>query len=258
MKQVEECFGLHGPPTAASSSVAATAPALPRVSLQDIQPPQPTWAHGSSGLSAQPQFGGQLMPRLPTAAFPSLGGGQDEGFFSPVMALANGASPSPEIAGEPKAAVIRIHGRVARETVGFITSRIHEGPLQEIRTEGRGCMRVTFQHAAQALALIKSNQDMEQMVGFGRFGSGYHVELVEIVDWNDDHRMMNQPIRERRRLSFARKRLFADNMSPEKWRQDVRDLAGPGNIDFLWVFNSGNGKRASIAPTLFFSLYRGE
>ena len=80
------------------------------------------------------------------------------------------------------------------------------------------------------------------MLGFGRFGCGYHVELAEIFDWNEDLRRMNQPIRERRRLSFARKRLFAENMSPEKWKQDVRTLAGPGNIDFLWVFNSGNGK----------------
>ncbi|KAB8074005.1 hypothetical protein BDV29DRAFT_174479 [Aspergillus leporis] len=147
----------------------------------------------------------------------------------------------PEIP-EAKAGVIRVYGKTSKDIIQYITTRIHEGPLQDIRLETNGRTRVTFQHASQALAFLKSNQDMEQMLGFGRFGCGYRVELAEIVDWNDDHRRMNQPIRERRRLSFARKRLFADNMSPEKWKQDIRTLAGPGNIDFLWVFNSGNGE----------------
>ncbi|OOF96007.1 hypothetical protein ASPCADRAFT_168896 [Aspergillus carbonarius ITEM 5010] len=141
---------------------------------------------------------------------------------------------------EAKAGVIRVYGKITRDFIQYITTRIHEGPLQDIRVETNGRTRVTFQHAAQALAFLKSNQDMERMLGYGRLGDGYRVELIEIVDWNEDHRRMNQPIRERRRLSFARKRLFAEGMSPEKWKQDIRTLAGPGNIDFLWVFNSGN------------------
>ncbi|GIJ82814.1 hypothetical protein Asppvi_001329 [Aspergillus pseudoviridinutans] len=146
---------------------------------------------------------------------------------------------SPEIA-EAKAGVVRVYGRVSREAIRFITTRIHEGPLQEIRVETNERTRVTFQYASHALAFVKSNQEMEDMLGYGRFGTGYNVEMAEIIDWNDDHRRMNQPIRERRRLSFARKRLFADNMSPEKWKSDIRAVAGLGNIDFLWVFNSGN------------------
>ncbi|KAK1148915.1 hypothetical protein N8T08_007588 [Aspergillus melleus] len=146
---------------------------------------------------------------------------------------------APEVP-EAKAGVIRIYGRISKDLIQFITTRIHEGPLQDVRLETNGRTRVTFQHASHALAFLKSNQEMEQMLGFGRFGCGYHVELAEILDWNEDLCRMNQPIRERRRLSFARKRLFAENMSPEKWKQDVRTLAGPGNIDFLWVFNSGN------------------
>ncbi|KAL2843512.1 hypothetical protein BJY01DRAFT_264222 [Aspergillus pseudoustus] len=139
-----------------------------------------------------------------------------------------------------KAGVIRIYGKMNRDVVNSITSRIHEGPLYDIRVETNGRSRVVFQHASHALAFFNSNQDMEGLLGYGRFGSGYRVELAEIVHWNDDLHRMNQPIRERRRLSFARKRLFADNMSPEKWKQDIRQIAGAGNIDFLWVFNSGN------------------
>ncbi|CAK39571.1 hypothetical protein AAWM_00539 [Aspergillus awamori] len=149
------------------------------------------------------------------------------------------ASVSPDIP-EAKAGVIRVYGKITRDFIQYITTRIHEGPLQDIRVETNGRTKVTFQHAAQALAFLTSNQDMERMLGYGRLGEGYRVELAEIIDWNEDHRRMNQPIRERRRLSFARKRLFAEGMSPDKWKQDIRALAGPGNIDFLWVFNSGN------------------
>ncbi|PLB45638.1 hypothetical protein P170DRAFT_500225 [Aspergillus steynii IBT 23096] len=167
----------------------------------------------------------------------------DDGSDPQLPSLSGVALPSateaPEIP-EAKAGVIRIYGRISKDLIQFITTRIHEGPLQDVRLETNGRTRVTFQHASHALAFLKSNQEMEHMLGFGRFGCGYHVELAEVLDWNEDLRRMNQPIRERRRLSFARKRLFAENMSPEKWKQDVRTLAGPGNIDFLWVFNSGN------------------
>lgn len=142
----------------------------------------------------------------------------------------------------PKAGVIRVLGKIVKDFVQFMTTRIHEGPLYEIKIESVHSARVTFQYAAHALAFLKSHEDMEQMLGFGRFGQGYHVELAELVDWTDDLRKMNQPARERRRLSFARKRLFSDGMTPEKWKQDIRAVVGVGNIDFLWVFNSGNGK----------------
>jgi hypothetical protein len=238
MNQVNnENVGFHGPSTA-----------LQRVPAPDDKfPPADGWAQAVRRFPAHLQDGGQYMPpRVATAALPAprQSSSDDDDSMSQMagMAVAQYSPLSPEMPAEAKAGVIRVHGKLSRDFIQFITTRIHEGPLQDIRTESRACVRVTFQHVAQALAFLKSNQDMEQMLGFGRFGGGYHVELAEVVDWNDDHRRMNQPIRERRRLSFARKRLFADNMTPEKWRHDVRNLAGAGNIDFLWVFNSGNGE----------------
>lgn len=151
------------------------------------------------------------------------------------------SSISPEIP-ETKAAILRVSGRMSKDIIQFITTRIHEGPLQDVKVETNGRARVTFQHAVHGLMFLNSHKEMESLLGFGRLGPGVSVELLEVVEWNEDHRRMNQPVRERRRLSFARKRLFAENMSPEKWKQDIRTLAGPGNIDFLWVFNSGNGK----------------
>lgn len=190
------------------------------------------------------QNGGHYTP-YPNANYGPRDPSSDGEGSSPRM---TGVSLAPEIPTEPKAGVIRIHGKVTRDAIQFITTRIHEGPLLEIQIENKACVRVSFQHATQAQAFLKSNQEMEQMAGFGRFGVGYHIELAEVVDWNEDHRRMNQPVRERRRLSFARKRLFADNMTPEKWRQDVKNVAGVANIDFLWVFNSGNGECHTVPP----------
>ncbi|KKK24166.1 hypothetical protein P175DRAFT_0554329 [Aspergillus ochraceoroseus IBT 24754] len=209
--------------------------------------PPGSWAQVASsysGLQAPPpseatQFMSPLSMTSCSASKKSQNSDDDggESATEPGMPL---TSPGlPEIP-EEKAGIIRIYGRISKDVVQFVTTRIHEGPLQDIRIETNERTRVIFQHASHALAFLKSNQEMEALLGFGRFGCGYHVELAEIVDWNEDHRRMNQPIRERRRLSFARKRLFADNMSPEKWKHDIRALAGPGNIDFLWVFNSGN------------------
>ncbi|KAG2411826.1 hypothetical protein HFD88_009382 [Aspergillus terreus] len=226
---------LHGP----VGSVQTT-------SAHKLQPPEPgSWAQiAVAGRQLLPPDTMQYMSPSSMASMsvskPSQNG-EDDGDHGAVGLPAVGypASLAPEIP-EAKAGIIRIYGRISKDVIQFITTRIHEGPLQEIRLETNGRTRVTFQHASHALAFLKSNHEMEQMLGFGRFGCGYHVELAEIVDWNDDHRRMNQPIRERRRLSFARKRLFAENMSPEKWKQDVRSVAGANNIDFLWVFNSGN------------------
>ncbi|KAI9037779.1 uncharacterized protein KD926_000042 [Aspergillus affinis] len=220
--------------------------------LPQQQPPG-SWAQvaGTSATSVSglpiycPETAHYMSPlSLTTASVSRQSQNSDEdGTSDPQLPGLGVALPSTAVAPEvpeAKAGVIRIYGRISKDLIQFITTRIHEGPLQDVRLETNGRTRVTFQHASHALAFLKSNQEMEQMLGFGRFGCGYHVELAEILDWNEDLCRMNQPIRERRRLSFARKRLFAENMSPEKWKQDVRTLAGPGNIDFLWVFNSGN------------------
>ncbi|XHG06707.1 hypothetical protein AWENTII_009894 [Aspergillus wentii] len=210
--------------------------ALQRIQLHGGQPPSGSWAQVAGSVT-------QYMQPMPMNALSlskqSQNSDDEEAEYQ--MPLSGVALPSlsPELP-EAKAGIVRIHGKISKDIIQFITTRIHEGPLQDIRIESNDRTRITFQHISQALVFLKSNQDMEQMLGFGRFGNGYRVELAEIVDWNEDHRRMNQPVRERRRLSFARKRLFADNMSPEKWKSDIRTLAGPGNIDFLWVFNSGN------------------
>ncbi|KAL3468413.1 hypothetical protein BJX64DRAFT_282586 [Aspergillus heterothallicus] len=232
--------------------------------LERIQPPiesvalQPgSWAHVACSISSVQDSSshntaqGFQSPTSLVSSSTEDAHSDDEGGSGKELAPLP-SSGVPEI--PEKAGVIRIYGRMNKDVVNSITTRIHEGPLHDIRVETNGRSRVIFQHASHALAFFKSNQDMEALLGYGRFGAGYRVELAEIVDWNDDLHRMNQPIRERRRLSFARKRLFADNMSPEKWKHDIRLIAGAGNIDFLWVFNSGNGGFHTRFPILVTSM----
>ncbi|QRD84691.1 hypothetical protein F9C07_2070811 [Aspergillus flavus] len=238
-------------------SITCQTSALQNISSEAQLPMTGSWAQvasSTSSLPVQPQGVGQFMTPLPLgpASLSKQTSNNDENGDTRMSGISDvtlSAPMFPEIP-EAKAGVLRIYGKTSKEIIQYLTTRIHEGPLQDIRLETNGRTRVTFQHASQALAFLKSNQEMEQMLGYGRFGCGYRVELAEIIDWNDDHRRMNQPIRERRRLSFARKRLFADNMSPEKWKQDICTLAGPGNIDFLWVFNSGNATAVFTSTTV--------
>ncbi|KAE8407950.1 hypothetical protein BDV37DRAFT_268720 [Aspergillus pseudonomiae] len=228
-------------------SITCQTSTLQNIPSEAQLPTTGSWAQVAGSTSSHPvhpQGVGQFMTPLPLgpASLSKQSSTNDENSNTRVSGISDVALSAPMFPEIPeaKAGVLRVYGKTSKEIIQYLTTRIHEGPLQDIRLETNGRTRVTFQHASQALAFLKSNQEMEQMLGYGRFGCGYRVELAEIIDWNDDHRRMNQPIRERRRLSFARKRLFADNMSPEKWKQDIRTLAGPGNIDFLWVFNSGN------------------
>lgn len=224
--------------------------------IQKVQPheghySQPgSWAQIAGSLpnnQVHPHETVQYMSPVSMAAFSaskySQNSDEEEGIL-PGHGLSGAALPTSlatEIP-ETKAAILRVSGRLNKDLIQFITTRIHEGPLQDIKIEANARARVTFQHASHGIMFLNSHKEMEGLLGYGRLGPGVSVELLEVVEWNEDHRRMNQPIRERRRLSFARKRLFAENMSPEKWKQDVRTLAGPGNIDFLWVFNSGNGE----------------
>lgn len=98
---------------------------------------------------------------------------------------------------------------------------------------------------------MKSDEEMQQRLGQGRIGKNYTVEMADIIDWNDDLRLMKQPVRERRRLSFARKGLFTGGLTEVKWKHEMLTTAGIGNVDFLWVFNSGNGELHAMILSYF-------
>ncbi|RDW57563.1 uncharacterized protein DSM5745_11458 [Aspergillus mulundensis] len=172
----------------------------------------------------------------------------DSGSIGDLMTFS--ASPTSE-PPEEKAGIILVHGKMNAQmdvsSLRNITSHIKEGPLQEVLVEAHNRARIVFQHFSHASAFYQDDQESIGRDGIGRLGKDYRVELAEIVPWNDNHRLMNQPIRERRRLSFARKGLFSHPRNPipgtltrEVWDRDMRSIAGPGNTVRLFVFNYGN------------------
>ncbi|KAL4955871.1 hypothetical protein BDW69DRAFT_159825 [Aspergillus filifer] len=204
---------------------------------------------GSSQTTSEPQsYARAIGSATPTssregAQFPSpLSLSPNQNRNVKEVALCSPSSNATEDVQEGKAGTIRVHGKINRADISQLTINIHEGPLFEVRVETDNRARIVFQNLSNALDFIKSDSETMKSVGHGRFGPGYRAELIEVVEWDLPLRAMCQPVRERRRLSFARKGLFAGSMSPHKWRQDMRHVAGPGNIDFLWVFNSGNGE----------------
>lgn len=218
-----------------SSHAVGKLPAPPGLT---IQPGAGSWAEiANRSVTAGPsQEAAQLM---------SPGGSISS---REVVAARPAASPEP---AEEKAGVVRIYGPAKKGDFRHITSRIREGPLQEIRVESNNSVRVVFQHVSHALEFVKSDEEMQQRLGQGRIGKGYTVEMADIIDWSDDLRRMKQPLRERRRLSFARKGLFTGGLTETKWKHEMLTIAGTGNVDFLWVFNTGNGElHAIISSTL--------
>ncbi|KAL4991098.1 hypothetical protein BDW68DRAFT_193672 [Aspergillus falconensis] len=219
---------------------------LPPPPVAALQPH--SWAQVAGSITSGPSHEmTQLMSPVLVTSYPGskMGQNSDDGRSDGDL-ITFTPSPMPELP-EEKAGIIRILGRMNETSIAHITHCIHEGPLQDIRIEAPDRARVVFQHLSHAEAFCEADKEMVVRLGFGRLGKGYRVEMAEIVDWSDDHRAMNQPIRERRRLSFARKGLFSPPyknipgiLSPGAWEQDMRSIAGVGNIQRLFVFNNGN------------------
>jgi hypothetical protein len=148
-----------------------------------------------------------------------------------------------------KAGIVVVEGPVSGNFVHFLTSRIHEGPLYEIKIISAVKATVTFQFWMHAQAFMDRNHDSLIATGHSCFGGAYKLTLLEPFIWHANLHQMNHPARERRRLTFARSKLFGASLSPVKWEREVKAIAGTGNVDFVWVFNSGNGKHAF--PHLF-------
>jgi hypothetical protein len=70
------------------------------------------------------------------------------------------------------------------------------------------------------------------------------VEVLEGRPYpNDDAiQRMKHPWNERRRLTFARQKLFAGGTTEEQFKKDIFAIVGEHNVELVWLFNSGNGK----------------
>jgi hypothetical protein len=144
-----------------------------------------------------------------------------------------------------KAGVVVVKGPIEtmKNVFSYISARIHEGAIYDISMNKDQEIVVIFQYALHAQIFVDRNTESVATRGESVFGPGeWSVTLSKPMEWTETLRRMAHPHRERRRLTFVKSRLFADNTSFLKWVREVQDVAGSANVDFVWAFNTGNGK----------------
>jgi hypothetical protein len=128
-----------------------------------------------------------------------------------------------------------------KKSLSGITEKIDQGPLFSIahsQSDDAAC--VIFQHAYHARAFLEANERYARMYGQGLFGPGCEVLEGQAFPATEDIRRMDVR-NERRRLTFARCRLFSNGMTEARFKTDIFGMVGEGNVELVWLFNSGNG-----------------
>lgn len=151
-----------------------------------------------------------------------------------------------------KAGVVIVEGPLGNvpKFLSFMATRIHEGAVYDMCKVNDHKAIAVFQFALHAQIFVDRNTESVATRNESIFGKGdWSVSLGQPMHWTDTLKRMCHPHRERRRLTFVKSRLFADHASYLKWVREVEDVAGFGNVDFVWAFNTGNGRSPSL---LFF------
>lgn len=152
-----------------------------------------------------------------------------------------------------KAGIVVVQGPIEaiKNILSYISARIHEGAVYDMSMKKDQEIVIIFQYAFHAQIFVDRNTESVATRGESVFGPGdWIVTLGKPMEWTDTLRRMAHPHRERRRLTFVKSRLFADNPSFIKWVREVQDVAGSANVDFVWAFNTGNGTLLLFVPIL--------
>ncbi|KUL88511.1 hypothetical protein ZTR_05479 [Talaromyces verruculosus] len=224
-----------------------------------------TWAHVAS-TSAKPQ-----VPERPVSRA-NRGGRHNAGPSVPVHTVSRPATalggvaeasssraPSRHndnngngILEDGKAGIVVINGPIEtiKNILSYVSARIHEGPIYDMSMNKDQEVVIIFQYALHAQIFVDRNTEAVATRGESVFGPGnWIVTLGRPMEWTDTLRRMAHPHRERRRITFVKSRLFADHTSFMKWVREVQDVAGCANVDFVWAFNTGNGKSPFVATS---------
>lgn len=122
-----------------------------------------------------------------------------------------------------------------------ITDKIDQGPLFSIAySQPDDAVCVIFQHAHHARAFLEANARHSRTYGQGLFGADSEVLEGQAYPATEDIRRMDVK-NERRRLTFARCRLFTNGLTEARFKTDIFGMVGEGNVELVWLFNSGNG-----------------
>lgn len=139
--------------------------------------------------------------------------------------------------------VVWIQGWKEERPLGEVTSNIGQGPVYSMAYSAKDdSVCVIFQYASSAIALTEEDAAQVKKSGCSRFGPDCQVLLGQSFPINKDIQRMLIPHNERRRLTFARSQLFTNGLTEAKFRADIFGIVGTGNVEIIWLFNTGNGK----------------
>lgn len=133
-----------------------------------------------------------------------------------------------------------------KKSLSDITEKIDQGPLFSIaHSQPDNAVCIIFQHAHHARGFLESNARHARVYGQSLFGPEYEVLEGQPYPATEDIRRMDTK-NERRRLTFARSRLFANGVTEARFKNDIFGMVGEGNVEIVWLFNSGNGKTGIV------------
>lgn len=107
---------------------------------------------------------------------------------------------------------------------------------------------IIFQHGSDAAIFLNDNANCVARQGVSLFGPGHNVIRGDAYPKDPQLVLMEPPVNERRRLTFARSQLFTGVMSEHQFKRDLATIVGQHNIIRVWLFNSGNGKPCLLLP----------
>jgi hypothetical protein len=141
-----------------------------------------------------------------------------------------------------------------KKSLSDITGKIDQGPLLSIaHSQPDNAVCIIFQHAHHARAFIEANTRYTKMYGESMIGPGFEILEGQAYPATDDIKRMELGT-ERRRLTFARGRLFTNGMTEARFKSDIFSMVGEGNVELVWLFNSGNGNIKSFYSMLELTL----
>lgn len=135
------------------------------------------------------------------------------------------------------------HWDVSKRPLSSLTEYINQGPLLSMAYSERDkAVCIIFMRAHHARSFLQASTSCRGKYGQSIFGGD--VEVLEGQPYpNDDAiQRMESPWNERRRLTFARQKLFVEGTTEEQFKKDIFAIVGEHNVELVWLFNSGNGK----------------
>lgn len=135
------------------------------------------------------------------------------------------------------------HWDISKRPLRSLTEHIDQGPLLSMAYSERDkAVCIIFMHAHHARSFLQASAGC-----IGKYGQSIFGDEVEVLEGqpypNDDAiQRMENPWNERRRLTFARQKLFAEGMTEAQFKKDIFAIVGEHNVELVWLFNSGNGK----------------